>query len=561
MPFVKTLKSVQAEDLQVAGDRAVDLAALLEKEFSVPPCFVLTNEAFEAFILHNKLQARVAEALTIKQTEASYGIIRELILNSPFPEQIAGDLSDAYESLGVDPDAPVNDIVEATQTPFVIAILSPNYTTPTETNEGIVLNVRGMDELLLAVKECWACLFSPAMQRYRADAGIGNRNLNTGVIIEGMPAGEVSAEAWSATGPNTEELTVKASYGALDIGTAIAKDEFRLTREYLRPIYQSVAVQTEMLSRDEEDRLGKVPIGQRGREQKVTDRIVAELARLAKKASQALDRHVKLFFNIRGETVTTLLCARLLLTPGSVRLQSYHAEEAIEEEPPAVPISSSPPPEEMEEETAQESAKETTQKMTEETATEIPAETAEETGNEIAPEPTPAPVPRRTVIEEEDALVEADEETGEESITSEEVLKEERRIVPEAIPEPEPEALASPPPAAPSPEEGKRTATSEDDSIFSGIPTEDAAETQRWTLERAYQAVTESLAHAYERRFHGVPPPEPLEVFQALSDEVIIPHEELIGQLLRIRHGAEHSEQELEAILAIIDGFLREFGE
>ena len=175
------------------------------------------------------------------------------------------------------------------------------------------------------------------MQRYREEAGIGNRNLNVGVIVQHMPRGDITAESWSATGSDTEQLTVKSYYGAPDIGVDIEKDEFRLTREYLKPVYQSVGIQTQMLARDEEGKLGKVPLGPRGEEQKLNDRLMIELGRLAKKASQVLDAHTKLTFNIQSETIKTLLATRLLLTKGSVKLQGYEAEERIEEAPVGMP--------------------------------------------------------------------------------------------------------------------------------------------------------------------------------------------------------------------------------
>ncbi len=333
MEYVRTLKAVHRADKDVVGERAVDLAVLQEKDFLVPLSFVITNEAFETFVNENKLQTRIGLALQGADRARVYDRVRELLLNADFPNGMVGEIVEAYESLGVELGDSLNDMVEAEDAPYVTVMLSPNHTLPSESKEGIILNVKGLEELLLAVKECWACLFTPGLQRYREEAGIGHRNLNVGVIVQHMPRGDVSAEAWSATGADTEQLTVKSYYGILDIGVGVEKDEFRLTREYLKPVYQSVGVQTQMLARDEEGKLGKAPLGPRGEEQKLNDKLMIELGRLAKKASQGLDAHAKLVFNVDGESISTLLCTRLLLTKGSVKLQGYDAEERIEEAP------------------------------------------------------------------------------------------------------------------------------------------------------------------------------------------------------------------------------------
>ena len=325
MDYVRSLKSIYRIDEHLVGERAVDLAVLVDKGFSVPLCFAVTNEAFERFIVQNKLQAKIGSALLGNDAKTVYDAVRELILQAQMPAEIEHEIIDAYEGLGVDAAASVNAFIKATEPPLVNVILSPNYTLSAESTEGMILGVRGAEQLLLAVKECWACLFTPQMRRHRKEMEIGERNLNTGVIAQRAAPGHASAEAWSASDGNVDEITVKAYYGSLDVSHAIGKDEWRFSREFLKPGYQSVGPQAEMFAHDEEGRLERVPIGERGQRQKLSDKEMIEAARLAKKTSILLERPVKLFFDVEGETVRTLLCNRLILG------KRYEAEERIEE--------------------------------------------------------------------------------------------------------------------------------------------------------------------------------------------------------------------------------------
>lgn len=329
MEFVRTLAAITRGETDLVGTRAVDLARL-HREFQLPPTFVLTNEAFESFVLRNNLHERIVSALRAEVSETRrYDAIRELILGGDFAQEMVAEIVESYESLSTGES--LSTLVESEEAPFATVIISPNHHMPSESNEGVILNVRGLEQLLLAVKECWACLFTPTLQRHRRNAGIGARNLNVGVIVERAPRESVTAEAWSATGGDTDTLTVKAYYGHFDISSSVEKDECRVTREYLKPVYQSVGVQTALLTRDEDERLAKLPLGARGEQQKVNDRDLIELARLAKKASQLLEKQVKLIFNVR-DTMELLLCNELLLTGGSIKLQGLETEEAIEED-------------------------------------------------------------------------------------------------------------------------------------------------------------------------------------------------------------------------------------
>jgi hypothetical protein len=699
MEHVRTLKSIQRAEKELVGQRGVDLALLLEKGYDIPLSFLITNACFEGFIEHNKLQQQIATSLMeTSNPDKRYERIRELLLNGTFPNEMVREIVESYQSLGVEMGDSINSIVAAEEAPFVTVILSPNYVVPEENTEGIIINVRGLEELLLAVKECWACLFTPRMQRFREEAGIGNRNLNVGILIQHMPHGEISGESWSATKNKADELTVKTYYGALDIGHHVEKDEFRLAREYLKPVYQSVAVQSVMLARDEEDRLGKVPIGTRGEEQKLNDRTVIELGRLAKKASGILDCHVKLSFNIDDEKIQTMLCDRLILTKGAVKLQSYEAEERIEEPLPedamaikeaaSVQVSKDTHVEEAdatvevddetgEEKVVMESVTEDDEPVEEDTPEEVEEETGvveptledvPEQSNDL-PTENPEPVELETeesITEESEATIEADSDTADETDTNtadetdtntadetdtntadetdffatitdepgvvtetdeaiiavdpeseeaevvsethteevtptqesianepenvetaedipgkedieeatvegleDEEVEEETKVVEptvdEELEDEEPTVANEPELVEETEEQAEQEPEAEEKPVEEQEAEEDVkeAETQEEdvsddsiTFDEAWRQITEALFDRYEARFRNPAPQTLTELFFELSNEIIIPHEGVIGKAVKAYEEEELDQELEEQVMAILDEFL-----
>ena len=537
MGYLRTLKAIQRADEPEVGERAADLALLAQRDYDVPATFVLTTAAFESFINHNLLQQPIGEAL-LHDPETGYDAIRELILAGRFPKQMVSEIVEAYESLGIDPEAGLKDIAASPDAPFVDLIISPNHSVPEGSNEGIILNVRGLEELLLAIKECWACLFTPTMQRHRKAAGITNQNLDAGVILQAMPKAEITAEAWSATEGNVEELTVKTYYGALDLGIGIEKDEFRFAREYLKPVFQRIARQTIQLTRDEDDRLSRLPIGKRGEEQTLNDRMMIEVARLAKKASGILERHLKLFFAVKGERISLLVCNRLLLTKGSVLLDGYEAEERIEE----TNVSEEEP--------------------VPETHPEEQAGPADEEGagpEKTDEEPEPEETPTHTETESEETLLSVDDETGETEVI--ETRKEETATEEDETAEEEGSIFATltEDPRAP----GDAPEGTEEDGTTGEEETggeETTARTTREPLAERYTEVVDALRTRYEARFRNVPPDDVRAVFSELQEELIIPHEQEIERLIALmEEQQEPMPDEEEAFLSAIDTFLDEF--
>src|SRR4029079_14484257 len=78
-----------------------------------------------------------------------------------------------------------------------------------------VLNVRGQDQLIEAVRRCWASVFSARAVDYRARRGFDQRAVDLAVVVQRLVAPEVSGVMFTAdpvTG-HRRTVVVNAAYG------------------------------------------------------------------------------------------------------------------------------------------------------------------------------------------------------------------------------------------------------------------------------------------------------------------------------------------------------------
>jgi len=154
----------EAADLptRLVGAKARNLGRLRREGLPVPPAFVLTTEAWRAFAGAAGLGPLLAEAARPDPADADAlaAQIARRCREAPLPEAVrsAADraLADLPGRVAVRSSAPAEDGREASA--------AGQFAT--------VLDRSGPDDVLEAVRTCWASLASPAALAYRRDRGV-----------------------------------------------------------------------------------------------------------------------------------------------------------------------------------------------------------------------------------------------------------------------------------------------------------------------------------------------------------------------------------------------------
>jgi phosphoenolpyruvate synthase/pyruvate phosphate dikinase len=102
--YVVDLADVSASDLSTVGGKAGKLGELVREGLPVPPGFVLTTAAYQAFVDATALKKEIPSALESirvdqpSTAEAAAQRIRAAFESAPYPAELRKAITEAYES-------------------------------------------------------------------------------------------------------------------------------------------------------------------------------------------------------------------------------------------------------------------------------------------------------------------------------------------------------------------------------------------------------------------------------------------------------------------------------
>ncbi|HET7417897.1 MAG TPA: phosphoenolpyruvate synthase [Solirubrobacterales bacterium] len=170
-------------DVDFAGGKGANLGELTAAGLPVPPGFVIGAPAYAAFCEGTGLRGRIAERLAELDVDDTAALerasreVREEVEREPLPDWLAEAIRGAYaELVGEGGDAPVAVRSSATAEDSE----SASFAGMNET----LLNVRGAEALLDAVRACWASLFGARTIYYRAKRGFGQADMDIAVVVQ-----------------------------------------------------------------------------------------------------------------------------------------------------------------------------------------------------------------------------------------------------------------------------------------------------------------------------------------------------------------------------------------
>jgi phosphohistidine swiveling domain-containing protein len=158
---VRPLRDVTARDGAIAGGKGANLGELLRAGLAVPEGFIVTTEAYR----------RVASELDAEDAARA----RARLAGTTIPDDVAAAVRAAYRALGaglvaVRSSATAEDLPEA------------SFAGQQDT----FLGVEGEDDLLDAIRRCWASLWNERAIAYRRSHDIEGHGLALAVVVQRM---------------------------------------------------------------------------------------------------------------------------------------------------------------------------------------------------------------------------------------------------------------------------------------------------------------------------------------------------------------------------------------
>lgn len=190
----------EARTLALVGGKGANLGELLRAGFDVPDGFVVTTAAYDRFVADNHL----AEQIQARAEQDDIAGINELFDGGAIGPDLAAAITGAYAGMGAGPvavrsSATAEDLPEA------------SFAGQQET----FLNVIGADAVLVAVRRCWASLWTERAIAYRATRAEAAGRLSIAVVVQQLAPAEVSGVLFTANPANgrRDEAVITSAWG------------------------------------------------------------------------------------------------------------------------------------------------------------------------------------------------------------------------------------------------------------------------------------------------------------------------------------------------------------
>jgi len=284
-PYILSLDSPLAT-LERVGGKGASLARMMAAGMPVPPGFHITTHAYRRYVDENQIGERILSAAAQAQIndpaalDCASAQIQSLITQGTMPGDIAGMIGQWYGELGADAAVAVRSSATAEDLPQI------SFAGQMET----YLNVRGSDDVLVAVKRCWASLWTSRAIDYRLRQGIRSEEIAIAVVVQQLVPADVAGVMFTAN-PMTgarEELVINAAWGLGEaiVSGRVTPDTIIVDKKTGAIASQEIASKEVMTVRSQEGTYEEpVPGGQRKRAALQPAR-AAELARLGMKIEQ-----------------------------------------------------------------------------------------------------------------------------------------------------------------------------------------------------------------------------------------------------------------------------------
>jgi pyruvate,water dikinase len=195
--FNKWFEELTIEDVPSVGGKNASLGEMIRnlgaKGVNVPSGFAVTAYAYKYTIEKAGVDKKIHEILADLDTNDVHNIaergekIRNLIKNTPLPKELEEDIRKYYQEMeqryGKNCDVAVRSSATAEDLP------DASFAGQQET----FLNVRGEDELLKRVQECFASLFTNRAISYRVDKGFDHFSVYLSVGVQKMVRSDLAS--------------------------------------------------------------------------------------------------------------------------------------------------------------------------------------------------------------------------------------------------------------------------------------------------------------------------------------------------------------------------------
>jgi pyruvate,water dikinase len=233
--LVVPFEQLRMTDVEVVGGKNASLGEMISQlahaGVRVPGGFATTAHAFRTFLREGGLEQRINDTLArldvddVRALAETGAMVRRWVLEAPLPAALEAEVRAHYERL----------VAESPEASFAVRSSATAEDLPDASFAGqqeTFLNVRGIDEVLLHMKEVFASLYNDRAISYRVHKGFAHADVALSAGVQRMVRSDVGAAGVLFTidtesgFPDVVFITASYGLGELVVQGSVNPDEF-----------------------------------------------------------------------------------------------------------------------------------------------------------------------------------------------------------------------------------------------------------------------------------------------------------------------------------------------
>ncbi|BCX14873.1 MAG: phosphoenolpyruvate synthase [Patescibacteria group bacterium] len=287
--LVSFFKDLDKTSVDLVGGKGANLGEMTKIGLPVPPGFAITSNAYDIFLKENDLENKIYSILSSldvsdpAQLQQASKTIQKMIINSNIPELLVKEIVDSYLKLS-------GLLKKALVAVRSSATAEDMPSTSFAGQQATLLNIKGENNLLQAVKECWASLFTARSIFYRVQNKIPHKKVKIAVIVQKMIQSEVSGVMFTVDPVSGEKdrIIIEAVWGLgeMIVQGSVTPDRYVVQKDTFDILSKEISEQHIQLIREggqtKESKVSK----KKQSLQKISDEDIRFLAKIAQKLQE-----------------------------------------------------------------------------------------------------------------------------------------------------------------------------------------------------------------------------------------------------------------------------------
>lgn len=228
-------------DFARVGGKCASLGEMTQAGVAVPPGFAVTTDAYQAMLAHHDMRAEIERHLAgvdpfdIDQVDRAAQAIRIRIRSHKLPPAVETAIRAAYAQMGADMPVAVRSSATAEDLP------DASFAGQQDT----YLWVRGADQVVEKVRDCWASLYTTRAVAYREKNRIPHIDVLMSVGVQKMVNARAAGVVMSLDPVNGDrtKIVIDASWGLgeMVVSGVVTPDNFTVEKVLMEIIDRKIS--------------------------------------------------------------------------------------------------------------------------------------------------------------------------------------------------------------------------------------------------------------------------------------------------------------------------------